>query len=196
MSEWIYAVKVMPCPSHNSRSILPGRVQGEWLSASVCVFAFMCLCMCQWKAWSKCLQGGVKLMKRGASDAPGPGLSARLMEGATLGCPLTDRCQQRPSSSEHQVGGVSSLTARKEDDTEIVQSANADTHGACTTLWTCHSVKSVCCEMRWALKVSWLIKHGQEGEVAALNLKLPLSVPFSRWLADLGSLLTLLQDRS
>ncbi len=66
------------------------------------------------------------------SDALGPGLSARLMEGATLGRPLTDRCQARPSSSEHQVGGASLLTAVRDDDTEIVHSANADTHGACT----------------------------------------------------------------
>lgn len=66
------------------------------------------------------------------SDAPGLGLSARLMEGATLGRLLTDRCQPRPSSSEHQVGGASSLTAVKDDDTETVHSTNADTHGACT----------------------------------------------------------------
>lgn len=66
------------------------------------------------------------------SDAPGPRLSARLMEGATLGRPQTDRCQPRPSSSGHQVGGASSLTAVKDDDTEIAHSANADTHGACT----------------------------------------------------------------
>lgn len=64
------------------------------------------------------------------SDAPGPGLSARLMEGATVGCPLTDRCQLRPSSSEHRVAGASSLTAVKDDDTEIAHLVNADTHGA------------------------------------------------------------------
>ncbi|CAB1433473.1 unnamed protein product [Pleuronectes platessa] len=54
-------------------------------------------------ARGKCWQGGAKLMTRG-SDAPGSRLSARLMEGATLGRPLTDRCQPRPSSSGHQVG--------------------------------------------------------------------------------------------
>lgn len=66
------------------------------------------------------------------SDAPGPALSARLMEGVTRGGPLTDRCQPKPSSAEHQVSGTSSLTVVKDDDTEIAHSANADTHGACT----------------------------------------------------------------
>lgn len=68
------------------------------------------------------------------SDAPGPGLSARLMEGATLGRSLTDRCQPRPSSSWRQVGGASSLTGVKDDDTEIALSANADTHGPCAAV--------------------------------------------------------------
>lgn len=66
------------------------------------------------------------------SDAPGPRLSARLMEGTTLGCSLTDRCQPRPLSSGHQVGVASLLTAAEDDDTEIAHSANADTHSACT----------------------------------------------------------------
>lgn len=118
------------------------------------------------------------------------------MEGATLGCPLTDRCQQRPSSSKHQVGCAISLTAGKDDDTEIAQSANADTHGAYTPFWTCHSGRSVGCEMRRVLKVPWLIKHRQERQVAALKLESPLSVPFSRWQADLWSRLTLIQHRS
>lgn len=111
------------------------------------------------------------------------------MEGATLGCPLTDRCQQRLSSSKDQVGGASSLVAGKDDDTEIAQLANADTRGACASFWTCHSVRSVGCEMRWVLKVAWVIKHRQEDQVAALKLESPLSVSFSHWQADLWSLL-------
>lgn len=117
------------------------------------------------------------------------------MEGATLGCPLTDRCQQRPSSSKHQVGCAISLTAGKDDDTEIAQSANADTRGAYTPFWTCHSGRSVGCEMRRVLKAPWLIKHRQECQVAALKLESPLSA-LSRWQADLWSPLTLIQDRS
>lgn len=46
-------------------------------------------------------------------------LSARLMEGATLGCPLTDRCQQRPLSSKHQAGcaNLASGGGKDDDDT-------------------------------------------------------------------------------
>lgn len=63
----------------------------------------------------------------------GPRLSARLMEGATLGCPLTDRCQQRPLSSKHQAGCANLASGRGGGrmmmTQGIAQSANADTRG-------------------------------------------------------------------
>lgn len=84
---------------------------------------------------SGCWQCGVKLPKLGVSDAPGLGLSAMLMEGTALDCLLNDRCQQRPTSSKSQVADVCWLTAEKDDDTEISQSANVDTHGTCAPFW-------------------------------------------------------------
>lgn len=38
--------------------------------------------------------------------------------------------------------------------------------------------------------------HRKEGQVAAVKLESPLSVPFSRWQADLWSLLAHIQDHS
>lgn len=41
MSESVEVVKVMPRPSRNSRSLLSGRVQGEWLSARMCACVYI-----------------------------------------------------------------------------------------------------------------------------------------------------------
>ena len=61
---------------------------------------------------------------------PGSRLSGKLMEGATLGRPLTDRCQPRAFVKRAPSQRASSLTAVKDDDTGITHSVNADTHMA------------------------------------------------------------------
>lgn len=156
-------------PSPDYKSLLRSTVQDDWQQSWECAETLSSF-------WQCC----VKLPKLGVSDAPGLGLSARLMEGTTLDCLLNDRCQQRPTSSKLQVGDVCWLTAEKDDDTEISQSANTDTHGTYAPF--CALVQL------WSAQ---LIKKRQQGRAAILKPKPMLSVPFLCWWGDLWSHLTL-----
>jgi len=141
----------MHCPSHDSRSLLSGKVQGEWLSARMCAFvcafasafASMCLCVCCWKAPSKCWQGGVKPMTRGSEWCCGFTAVSQANGGRHTWLPTDWQVPTEAFVKRAPSRCASSLTAVKDDDTEITHSANADTHGACTPFWACHSVGSV-----------------------------------------------------
>lgn len=152
MSEWAYlswwCLLLATTPSHYflSESKVNVSQQGH-----VCVCLHTCACACaDERPWANAGRVAQSWWSEGVSDALGSRLSARLMEGATLGRPLTDRCQPGPSSTKHQVAGASSPTVEKDDDTDIAHSANADTHGACTPFWACHLVRSIGREMRWS----------------------------------------------
>lgn len=60
MSELLLVVKVMASPDHNSRSPLPGSVQGDWLSA------MMCLCVCIHVLVHALLKSPEQVLKRGS----------------------------------------------------------------------------------------------------------------------------------
>lgn len=104
--------------------------------------------------WDKALKesrlGSIKLLQPCLNDAPSPGLSARLMEGTALDCPLTDSCQPQLPSSQRRFDDVGWLTARKTD-TQNTQSASADTHGW-QLLWSCHLATSICREINLLIK--------------------------------------------